>query len=119
MSAQQPVFLADRWSSRACIESRKNISRAVYKYQIPEAADQGGCGHREGKQWYSSRVTEGVVADVEILLADLGDSSCDGRSDASGPCKIAIRYEHEFAPDTNGREPEFVLHSIVLLFVES
>ena len=67
----------------------------------------------------AGHAAEGVVAEVEILLADLGDGSCDGRSDAIGPCKIAIRYEHEFAPDTNGREPELVLHSIVLLFVES
>lgn len=62
LSAQQPVFLADRWSSRACIENRKNICIAVYKYQIPEAADQGGCGHREGKQWYSSRVRFVIVS---------------------------------------------------------
>lgn len=62
MSAQQPVFLADRWSSRACIENRKNICIAVYKYQIPEAADQGGCGQREGKQWYSSRVRFVIVS---------------------------------------------------------
>ena len=41
---------------------RKNICRAVYKYQIPEAADQGGCGHREGKQWYSSRVRFVIVS---------------------------------------------------------
>ena len=29
---------------------------------MPGAADQGGGGHREGKQWYSSRVRFVIVS---------------------------------------------------------
>ena len=48
-----------------------------------EAADQGGCGHREGKLWYSSRVRFvmvsqeargfGHIADVPGLVREAGD----------------------------------------------
>ena len=43
---------------------RKNVCRSRYKHQMqmPGAADQGGCGHREGKQWYSSRVRFVIVS---------------------------------------------------------
>ena len=64
LSAQQPVFLADRWSSKSASDVQKNVCRSRYKYQMqmPGAADQGGCGHREGKQWYSSRVRFVIVS---------------------------------------------------------
>lgn len=64
LSAQQPVFLADRWSSKSASDVQKNVCRSRYKHQMqmPGAADQGRCGHREGKQWYSSRVRFVIVS---------------------------------------------------------
>ena len=50
--------------SKSASDVQKNVCRSRYKHQMqmPGAADQGGCGHREGKQWYSSRVRFVIVS---------------------------------------------------------
>ena len=44
LSAQQPVFLADRWSSKSASDVQKNVCRSRYKHQMQMP---GAVGHAQ------------------------------------------------------------------------
>lgn len=50
LSALQPVFLADRWSSKSASDVQKNVCRSRYKHQMQMQEQQIREGADTGKE---------------------------------------------------------------------